>query len=58
MTLETLYSVTQVMEYLGVTKRTVYNYINSGELRSLRVGGHRRIPESALKDFVQGGDAA
>jgi excisionase family DNA binding protein len=37
---------------LGVGRTKVYELIRSGALRSVRVGGLRRIPVTALKEFV------
>jgi len=45
---------------LGIGRTKVYELIRSGALRSVRVGGLRRIPVAALADFVARleGDAA
>ena len=37
---------------LGVGRTKVYELIRSGALRSVRVGGLRRIPATALNEFV------
>jgi len=37
---------------LGVGRTKVYELIRSGALRSVRVGGLRRIPVAALSEFV------
>jgi excisionase family DNA binding protein len=37
---------------LGVGRTKVYELIHSGALRSVRVGGLRRIPVAALAEFV------
>ena len=37
---------------LGVTVRRVYQLIASGQLDSVKVGGARRIPHSAIEAFV------
>jgi len=37
-------SVKKAAETLGVTVTTIWNWINSGELRSAKVGGRRLIP--------------
>lgn len=47
------YTVNQVAEIMHVSNRTVYNLISSGELRSLKVGGSRRIPKSCLDEFTE-----
>ena len=45
---------------LGIGRTKVYELIRSGALRSVRVGGLRRIPVAALDEFVARleGDAA
>jgi excisionase family DNA binding protein len=37
---------------LGIGRTKVYELIGSGALRSVRVGGLRRIPVTALDEFV------
>jgi len=47
-----LYTVPQVAEYLGVGRSLVYDLMARRALRSIKVGRMRRIPESALIDFI------
>jgi excisionase family DNA binding protein len=37
---------------LGIGRTKVYELMRSGALRSVKVGGLRRIPAAALADFV------
>jgi excisionase family DNA binding protein len=37
---------------LGIGRTKVYELIRSGALRSVRVGGLRRVPVAALDEFV------
>jgi len=37
---------------LGLGRTKVYELIRSGALRSVKIGGLRRIPASALTEFV------
>ena len=37
---------------LGVGRTKVYELMRSGALRSVRVGGLRRVPVAALNEFV------
>jgi excisionase family DNA binding protein len=46
------YTVDEIAELLHVSRVTVYSFINSGELRSIKFGKSRRVPESALSEFV------
>ena len=42
------FTVREVAEILKVTERTIYNLIESGELKAVKVGDLWRIPESSL----------
>ncbi len=45
----------EVAERLGVHERTVRRYISLGLLRHVRLpGGHYRVPENALSEFMGG----
>jgi excisionase family DNA binding protein len=47
-------SPTEVAKLLSVTRQTVYNWINSGKLKSARFSkGCVRIPVLELKDFIK-----
>jgi len=37
---------------LGIGRTKVYELMQSGALRSVKIGGLRRIPATALADFV------
>jgi len=48
--------VAEVAEALRVSVRTIYNLLDSGALRGVRVGRAWRVTESALEEFIaQGG---
>lgn len=47
-----LYTIEEVATILKVTKRTVYNYINSGALIAAKIGKHWRIKALDLKSFI------
>lgn len=36
----------------GLSRTTLYGFMDVGRLRSIKVGGARRIPESALNEFM------
>lgn len=42
----------EVADACGVTRRTVYNWISQGELRTNRVAGRHRITEKQLAEKV------
>jgi excisionase family DNA binding protein len=43
----------EVAETLKVSRRTVYRWINNGDLDAYQFGREYRITESALKDFLE-----
>jgi excisionase family DNA binding protein len=47
-----LYRVSEAMEVLGMSRNAIYELIRSGRLRSVKEGRSRRIPESAITDYV------
>lgn len=47
-----LHTVPQAARRLNVSRTALYRLMSAGELRSVKVGGSRRIPEAALRDFV------
>jgi len=52
---EKVYTVSEVAEALRVTEYTVREKLRSGELRGFKITSHWRIPESALKEFIEKG---
>ncbi len=46
-------TVEEVTEHLKITRRTAYNYIKSGALKSYRVGRQYRVKETDLNDFIR-----
>ncbi len=46
------YSPAQAAEALGVTRQTVHNLINRGELRRFKVGAATRIPIADVHALV------
>lgn len=47
-----LLTVPEVMDRLHLSRQSVYTLIGRGELASITIGKSRRIPESALAEFV------
>lgn len=43
----------QVMEMLGIGKNTVYHLLNSGEIKSVRIGKRHKIPRVYIIDYIQ-----
>jgi len=49
---ERLNRVEDLAERWHISRAKVYELIKSGELRSLKLGGCRRVPESAAAEFL------
>jgi excisionase family DNA binding protein len=52
---ERLLTVGQVAEMLGTTERFPRRLIEERRIKFVRIGRHVRIPESALREFIQAG---
>jgi excisionase family DNA binding protein len=48
-----LLTVQQAAEMLGIGRSTIYELLAAGELRSIKLGGSRRIPVSAVREYVE-----
>jgi excisionase family DNA binding protein len=51
-------SVEQVAEYLGISKETVYRWLEKGIVPAHRVGKLWRFQSSEIDDWVKAGGAA
>ncbi len=47
-----LKSVSEVCEWTGLGRTRLYEEMNSGRLRSVKIGRRRLIPEQALADWL------
>ncbi|OCB52982.1 hypothetical protein A5722_25545 [Mycobacterium vulneris] len=52
-----LNTVEETMERLRIGRMTTYRLINSGELRSVKVGRRRLVPEQAIADYIDALDS-
>lgn len=52
MTSELLVTVEEAARRLNVGRSTVYGLLQRGELASIRIGAARRVPVTALDEFV------
>jgi excisionase family DNA binding protein len=50
---ERLWRAEDVAERFRISRSKVYEMLKSGQLRSLRIGGSRRIPESAIRELLE-----
>lgn len=48
-----LYRITEAAEALGLSRATVYELVQRGEIRTIRVGAARRVPTEAISEFVR-----
>jgi excisionase family DNA binding protein len=54
---EQYYTVQEIADRLRVTRQAIYNWIDEGKLKAVKVGRALRIPESAVADFVRPAEA-
>lgn len=52
------YSPEDAAKLVGISRGAVYNLMNAGKLRSVKLGRRRIIPASALRELIEGPDAA
>jgi excisionase family DNA binding protein len=52
--IEQFYTVQEIAALLRVHEETIRRLCDRGELRSIRVAANRRIPESAVKEYMDG----
>lgn len=50
-----VYTLEEVQTLLQVTRRTLYNWIRSGKLKSFKAGREWRVTKEALSEFIQTG---
>lgn len=46
------YPINETADLLGVSRRTVYELIARGELRSVRIGARQRVPAAELERLL------
>ena len=51
------YTPTEAAQVLGICRASVYNLMSRGELRSVKLGGSRRIPVEEIDRLLRGGVA-
>jgi excisionase family DNA binding protein len=50
--MERLLTPESVAEHLSLSRTTVFGLIKSGQLRSIKIGKSRRVPASAVDEFI------
>ena len=48
------YSISEAMQVLGVSRSFVMKLLQTGKLRSVKVGRRRLIPRAAIDDLLSG----
>jgi len=47
-----LHDVEKASERLSICRASLYKLLGSGELRSVKIGSRRLVPEQAIADFI------
>ncbi len=47
-----LFTDREAADYLGVSRATIWNFMNDGKLASIKLGNHRRIEVNELDRFI------
>lgn len=50
---ERQYTVKEISEHFSVSRQAVYDWIKEGKLRAIKLGERVRVPDSALRAFIQ-----
>lgn len=49
-----VYNLTELEPVLGVTHRTLLNYIKNGRLKGVKIGGKWKVSGENLRKFING----
>lgn len=49
-----LYTLTEVEPILGVSHRTLLDYVKKGKIKAVKIGGKWKVSEENLKAFING----
>jgi excisionase family DNA binding protein len=50
---ERQYTVKEISDHFHVSRQAVYDWIKEGKLRAIKLGERVRVPDSALRAFIQ-----
>lgn len=49
-----VYSIKEVADILKVSRRTIYNYMDNGTLKGVKIGKHIRFTPEEIKALIYG----
>ena len=49
-----LYTLTEVEPILGVSHRTLLDYVRKGKIKAVKIGGKWKVSEENLRAFING----
>lgn len=58
MTTKLAFSVEEAADIIGISRRTIYELIRTGDLGSVKIGSRRLIRQSDITRFLDGLEAA
>lgn len=50
----TIYTLTELEPVLGVTHRTLLQYVKDGKIKAVKIGGKWKVSGENLKKFIDG----
>lgn len=50
-----VYTLEEIAQILGLTRRTIYTYVHNGYLKAVKIGRGWRVSEAALNEFLSQG---
>lgn len=48
-----IYTVQEIAEILGISRKTIQKYVRQGDIKAIRLGNQLRITEQAFIDFLE-----
>lgn len=48
-----IYTVQEIAEILGISRKTIQKYVRQGDIKAIRFGNQLRITEQAFIDFLE-----
>lgn len=55
MNVEKTYTLNEVEQITGITKRTLYNYLKADQFKAVKLGNQWRVTETELQRFLTDG---